>query len=284
MSIEVRSTINAPTRFVEAAGVRYAYRELGDSADTPLLCLQHFTGTLDNWDPRVFDALARDRRIIFFENAGVGRSTGAVPSTVSEMSNHVAAFLDALHLSRIDVLGFSLGGFIAQDIALRRPKLLRKIILAGTGPEGGSGTSMNKPELLAIFGDVNMPMKIKLKKLFFPENESAQEKAQEYIVRISARTEDRDEPATAQAAMAQLQAMAAWERSGKSAFDKLRSIGHPVLVVNGNNDTMIPTPNSHTLAEYIPNATLILYPNSGHGSIYQHGPMFVQHASAFLND
>lgn len=277
------TTTHAPTLTIKSGDVSYAYRDLGSQTGVPLLCLQHFTGTLDNWDPAVFDALSQERRVILFGNAGVGRSTGTVAAAVSEMSDHVIAFLEALGLRQVDLLGFSLGGFLAQDIALRRPELLRRIVLAGTGPEGGEGVSMNRPELLAIFSHTQMLMTDKLRTLFFPANDRAQQAAEAYIQRIKGRTADRDTAASAQVAMAQLQAMAGWENAGAQALTKLRGITHPVLVVNGDNDIMIPTSNSRTLAELIPDATLILYPNAGHGAIYQHGKLFTEHVRAFLN-
>lgn len=276
------ATIEAPTQFVEANGVSYAYRRFGTGSSTPLLCLQHFTGTLDLWDPGVFDPLSKNRTIIFFENAGVGRSSGLTPDTVSGMAEHVIFFIDALKIKQVDMLGFSLGGFLAQYVALHRPELVRRIILSGTGPEGGEGTSMNRPELLKIFSNQQMSMPEKLKVLFFPDSEAAQSRASAYLKRLEARRTDKDTLATGQVAMNQLQAMAKWEAEKTSQFGALKKIAHPVLVTNGDHDIMIPTPNSFTLKNHITDATLIIYPDSGHGALYQYPSAFAGHVETFL--
>jgi len=276
-------TVSAPTLFVEHAVVRYAYRRFGLPGGIPLLCLQHFTGTLDLWDPAVFDALAQEREIILFENAGVGLSTGTTPATVAEMAAHVIAFLHALDINAVDVLGFSLGGFLAQHMAVHHPSLIRRLILSGTGPEGGNGTSMNRPELMAIFTDTAMPMTEKLKRLFFPDNAAAQAAAAAYLTRVGQRKGDHDTAASGEVALHQLQAMAAWEASKNDECCDLAKISIPVLITNGDNDIMIPTPNSIVLKDHLPNATLILYPNAGHGVLYQYPEAYVAHVSQFLS-
>jgi pimeloyl-ACP methyl ester carboxylesterase len=276
------ATLSAKTQFIDIAGARLAYRRFGTSSGTPLLCLQHFTGTLDLWDPAVFDELCTEREIILLENAGVALSTGKTPDTIATMAEAAIAFLDALNLTEVDILGFSLGGFLAQYIALQRPALIRRLILSGTGPEGGAGTSMNDPRLLPIFGDTKMAMTEKLKRLFFPENEAAQAAAAAYIERISQREQDRDTGATGEVAMQQLKAMGAWEANNGDAFASLSKITQPVLVTNGDYDTMIPTPNSLTFKQHLPNATLIVYPNAGHGALYQYPDAYVAHVSTFL--
>ncbi|HWT36463.1 MAG TPA: alpha/beta fold hydrolase, partial [Paraburkholderia sp.] len=158
---------NAQTRYVDVSGIRYAYRRFGNaSGGLPVLCLQHFTGTLDNWDPAIVDALADDREVILFENAGVGRSSGEVPTTIAQMADHVIRFIDGIGLHRFHVLGFSLGGFLAQEIALTRPATVARLIISGSAPEGGEGAGMDRPELVAIYTDSDMPMNEKLKRLF----------------------------------------------------------------------------------------------------------------------
>jgi pimeloyl-ACP methyl ester carboxylesterase len=277
------SNTTAPTQFVTAGDNKYAYRQFGSGPGLPLLFLQHFTGTLDNWDPAVTDPPAQGRSVILFENAGIGRSSGKVPTTVTGMADHAVRFLDALGLTLVDVLGFSLGGMVAQVIALRRPALLRRIILTGTGPEGGVGVAMARPELLKIFVDQQMPPSDKLLKLFFETTESSQSAGRQFVQRLANRTEDKDVPTTAEAAAAQLAAMAAWEKAGGEPYSDLKKIKQPVLVTNGNNDIMIPTVNSFTLSEHLPNAQLIIYPDSGHGSLFQHAGAFTSHVLEFLD-
>jgi pimeloyl-ACP methyl ester carboxylesterase len=282
-SAATASNTTAPTRYVTAADNRYAYRQFGSGPGVPLLFLQHFTGTLDNWDPAVTDPLARDRSVILFESAGIGRSSGKVPTTVADMADHAMTFLDALGLNQVDVLGFSLGGMVAQVMALKRPRMLRRIILTGTGPAGGVGVAMDRPELLKIFVDQQMPMSEKLGKLFFEPTETSQSAGRQVVQRLARRKEDKDTPTTAEAAGAQLAAMAAWEKSGGEPYADLKKITQPVLVTNGNNDIMIPTVNSFTLSAHLPNAQLVIYPDSGHGSLFQHAGTYISHVSEFLD-
>jgi pimeloyl-ACP methyl ester carboxylesterase len=285
---ETASNTTAPTQYVTAGDNTYAYRQFGSGPGAPLLFLQHFTGTLDNWDPAVTDPLALSRSVILFESAGIGRSSGKVPETVAGMADHAMKFLDVLGLTRVDVLGFSLGGMVAQVMALKRPALFRSIILTGTGPEGGVGVAMDRPELLKIFVDQTMPMSEKLVKLFFETTETSQSAGRQFVQRLARRTlarrtEDKDTPTSEEAARAQLAAMSAWAKSGGEPHADLKKITQPVLVTNGNNDTMIPTVNSFTLSAHLPNAQLIIYPDSGHGALFQHAGAFTSHASEFLN-
>jgi len=282
-STATASNTTAPTQYVTVGDNTYAYRQFGAGPGLPLLFLQHFTGTLDNWDPAVTDTLALGRSVILFENAGIGRSSGKVPTTVAGMADHAMKFLDALGLTQVDVLGFSLGGMVAQVIALKRPALLRRIILSGTGPEGGVGVGMDRPELLKIFVDQKMPMSEKLVKLFFETTETSQSAGRQFVQRLAQRTEDKDTPTTAEAAGAQLAAMAAWAKSGGAPYPVLKKITQPVLVTNGNHDIMIPTVNSFTLSARLPNAQLIIYPDSGHGALFQHAGAFTSHVSEFLD-
>jgi pimeloyl-ACP methyl ester carboxylesterase len=280
---ETASNTTAQTKFVTVGENTYAYRQFGVGQGLPLVFFQHFTGTLDNWDPTVTDRLARDRSVVLFENAGIGRSNGKVPETVATMADHAMKFLDAIQLTRVDVLGFSLGGMVAQVIALKRPRLLRRIILAGTGPEGGVGVAMDRPELLKIFVDQKMPPSEKLLKLFFETTETSQSAGRRFVERLARRTKDIDTPTNAEAAGAQLAAMAAWAKSGGEDHADLKKITQPALVINGNNDIMIPTVNSFTLSAHLPNAQLIIYPDSGHGALFQHAGAFTSHVSEFLD-
>jgi len=277
------SNTTAPTQYVTAGDNTYAYRQFGSGRGHPLLFLQHFTGTLDGWDPAVTDPIAAGRSVILFESAGIGRSSGKVPETVAGMADHALKFVEAIGLAQVDVLGFSLGGMVVQVMALKRPALLRRIILTGTGPEGGVGVAMDRPELLKIFVDQNMPMSEKLLKLFFETTETSQSAGHRFVERLARRTRDKDTPATAEAAGAQLAAMAKWAKSGGKPYADLKKITQPVLVTNGNNDTMIPTVNSFTLSEHLTNAQLIIYPDSGHGALFQHAGAFTSHVSEFLD-
>ena len=278
------SNITAPTQFVKTVRETYAYRRFGMGSGPPVVCLQHFTGTLDNWDPAVTDALARGRQVILFENAGVGRSTGEVPPSVGEMAEHALTFLDALGLSRVDLLGFSLGGMIAQEIAIRRPALIRKMILVGTAPEGGEDIMhMEKPELRTIVEDPNIVGLEKLVHLFFTPSASSRSAGEQFVRRLAQRKEDREPVSGPNVAVAQLTAFRAWEHVDGERFQKLRDIRQPCLVVNGIFDRMIPVRNSYVLSERLPRAMLVTYPDAGHGSLFQFHDSFVRQASLFLD-
>jgi len=278
------SAITAPTRFIETRLETYAYRRFGAGAAPPLVFLQHFTGTLDNWDPAVTNQLAGSREVILFESAGVGRSTGEVPTTIDGMAGHLLAFGDALGLTRIDLLGFSLGGMVAQQVALDRPAIVRKMLLVGTAPRGGEDIMhLEKPELRRILEDPNLSGPQILVKLFFAPSESSQAAGQAFVMRLAARTQDREPVAAPNVAQAQIAAFRAWERVDGERFGELRRITQPCLVVNGILDTMIPVKNSYLMAEHLPNALLLVYPDAGHGSLFQFHDSFVRHATLFLD-
>jgi len=278
------SAATAPTQFIKTPLETYAFRRFGGGAALPLVCLQHFTGTLDNWDPAVADPLAGGREIILFESAGLGRSTGDVPTTVPAMAAHLLAFADALGLSEVDLLGFSLGGMVAQVAALERPALVRRMMLVGTAPEGGEDIMhLEKPELSRILGDSTLKGYQVLVKLFFTPSEASQAAGQAFATRLMARTEDREPVSGPKVAQAQVAAFRAWERVDGERFAKLRRITQPCLVVNGVFDNMIPVRNSYFLAEHLPNAMLLTYPDAGHGSLFQFHDSFVQQAKLFLD-
>ncbi len=279
------SNVRVPTRFVAARnGERYAYRRFGSGAARPLLFLQHFTGTLDNWDPAVTDPLAAGREVILFDNAGVGGSSGAVPDNVEAMASHALAFLDALSLDSCDVLGFSLGGLVAQQVALDRPSVVRRTVLVGTAPRGGEDImNMAKPELGASFSDPTLSQYDRLPKLFFTASEKSQAAARNFIERLKLRVSDREPASGPAVAQPQLKAMHAWERLEGERFAELKRIRQPVLVVNGIGDLMIPVANSYRLAENLPNAVLMTYPDAGHGSLFQYHEAFVRQVAMFLN-
>jgi pimeloyl-ACP methyl ester carboxylesterase len=278
------SNTAAPTQFVQTSLETYAYRRFGGGAAPPLVFLQHFTGTLDNWDPAVTDALAKGREVILFENAGVGRSTGEIPDTIPGMAAHLLAFADGLGLSQVDLLGFSLGGMVAQQAALDRPSLVRKMLLVGTAPEGGEDIMhLEKPELRRILEDPGLQGLQVLVKLFFTPSEASQAAGQAFVARLAARTGEWEPISGPKVAQAQLAAFRAWERVDGERFGKLRRITQPSLVVNGVLDTMIPVRNSYALAEHLPRAMLLTYPDAGHGSLFQYHESFVKHASLFLD-
>jgi pimeloyl-ACP methyl ester carboxylesterase len=278
------SNITAPTQFIQTKLEKYAYRRFGKGTGPRLLCLQHFTGTLDNWDPAVTDALALGREVILFESAGLGRSTGTVPENMSGMAAHALAFADALSLKQVDMLGFSLGGMVAQQIALERPSLVRKMLLVATAPEGGEDIMhMEKPELKKITDDPNLPGLEKLVKLFFAPSESSQAAGEAFAARLAARKQDREPLAGPNVATAQITAFRAWEHFNGERFAKLGKITQPCLVVNGVFDNMIPVRNSYMLSEHLPNAMLLTYPDAGHGSLFQFHNSFVTQASLFLD-
>jgi len=279
------SNITAPTELVETRLEKYAYRRLGLGRATapPVLFLQHFTGTLDNWDPAVTDPLVGSREIILFENAGVGRSTGTVPDTVSGMAKHVLAFADAMGLTRVDLMGYSLGGMVAQVVALDRPSLVRRMILVATAPEGGEDIMhLEKPELRRILEDPKLTGYGRLVGLFFTGSESSQAAGRAFAARLQARQGDREPISGPQVAGAQIAAFRAWERIEGERFAKLRRMEQPCLVVNGVLDTMIPVRNSYWLGEHLPNAMLLTYPDAGHGCLFQYHESFVRQTNLFL--
>jgi pimeloyl-ACP methyl ester carboxylesterase len=283
MTTASASNITTPTQFIAVKGERYAYRRFGAESGLPLLCLQHFTGTLDNWDPAVTDPLASGREVILFESAGLGRSTGNVPDTMAGMSKHASAFLDTLGIKTCDVLGFSLGGMVAQQTARDRPSIFRRLILVGTAPRGGEDIMhLDKPSLAKYLGDPKLRGYAVLQKIFFAPTESSQAAGAAFIERLAQRREDREPASGPAVAQAQLAAFRDWEKFTGQRFADLKSIAHPTLVVNGIYDEMIPVQNSYWLSANLPNAVLLTYPDSGHGSLFQFHESFTRQAAAFL--
>ena len=281
--VQNASNTTAPTQFLEASNETYAYRRFGSGPGRPLLCLQHFTGTLDNWDPAVTDPLASGREVILFESAGLGRSTGKVPDTIAGMAKHAFAFLDGLGLASCDVLGFSLGGMVAQQMAQDRPSIFRRMILVGTAPRGGEDIMhLEKPSLAKYLGDPKLQGYAVLQKIFFAPTELSQKAGAAFIERLIQRTEDREPISGPAVAQAQMAAFRDWEKFTGQRFANLRSIPHPTLVVNGILDEMISVQNSYWLSANLPNAVLLTYPDSGHGSLFQFHESFTRQAAAFL--
>lgn len=278
------SNLNAPTQFVDAGNERYAYRRFGKAGERPLLLLQHFTGTLDNWDHAVTDPLAIDREVILFDNAGVGRSSGTVPETVAGMAQHALAFLEALDLKTCDVLGYSLGGMVAQQMVHDNPSIFGRMILVGTAPRGGEDIMhLEKPSLSKYLNDPSLHGYEVLQKIFFAPTASSQAAGKAFIDRLAQRTEDLDPPSGPAVAQAQMASFREWEHFTGERFADLKSIAQPTLVVNGVNDEMIPVSNSYWLSANLPNAMLMTYPDSGHGSLFQFHDSFTRQALAFLS-
>src|SRR5262252_6592120 len=277
------SNTTAPTQFLKAGHETYAYRRFGEGPGLPLLCLQHFTGTLDNWDPAVTDPLASGREVILFDSTGVGRSSGKVPTTVGGMATHALDFLDGLGLDSCDVLGFSLGGMVAQQMALDRPSIFRRMILVGTAPRGGEDIMhLEKPSLARYLGDPTLKGYAVLQKIFFAPTPSSQTAGGAFIERLAQRNEDLDTASGPDVAAAQMAAFREWEQSTQPRFADLKAIDHPTLVINGIHDEMIPVSNSYRLSENLPNALLLVFPDSGHGSLFQFHESFTRHVAAFL--
>src|SRR6267143_1156896 len=268
----------APTRFVEANGIRYAYRRFGSESGTPLVFLQHFRGGLDNWDPLLTDGLAQGRPVILFNNAGVASSSGETPNTIDAMGDHVAAFVNALGLRQVDVLGFSIGGYVAQSVVLRYPLLVRRLVLARTGPRNGE--PWKNPRVSAVAGNP-VPVCEDFLFLFFSPSEASQAAGRAFWERRHQRRDD-DPPSSIQTMKAQQEALMEWREPRGERYAYLKTIKQPTLVVNGNDDIMVPTINSFTLSQHIPNAQLIVYPASGHGALFQYPELFVANTKLFL--
>jgi pimeloyl-ACP methyl ester carboxylesterase len=273
----------APTQYVEANGIRFAYRRFGKAGTVPLVFNMHFMGTMDHWDPAVTDGFAKDREVILFDNAGVASSSGEVPETFAEMGANAIAFIKALGLKEVDVLGFSIGGLVAQEITLQASDLVRRLVLVGTGPRSGESMDTGTPEGKRIFGATyENPDDLWLSVHFTPSDVS-QAAGRKFLKRFRLRTKERDPEVTEKAALAQRAAIAKWSAKREHAWDYLKDIKQPTLVVNGSDDVIIYPINSYILQQNLPNAQLIIYPDSAHGSLYQYPELFVRHVSMFLD-
>jgi pimeloyl-ACP methyl ester carboxylesterase len=273
----------APTQFVDANGIRFAYRRFGNAAGVPLVFNQHFTGTMDHWDPAVTDGFAKDREVILFNNAGVSSSSGEVPTTFAKMGANAVAFIKALGLTKVDVLGFSIGGFIAQEIALQAPDLVKRLVLVGTGPRGGEGMATLTPEAQKIFGATYDDPDHLWLQVHFTHSEKSQAAGREFLKGFRLRTQNRDPEVNEKVGPAQIEAIAKWGAPQEKPFEYLESIRQPTLVVNGGKDVIVYSVNSFILQQHLPNAQLILYPDANHGSQYQYPELFVRHVSMFLS-
>jgi pimeloyl-ACP methyl ester carboxylesterase len=265
-----------------ANGVDYAYRDTGGGQDgLPLVLLQHFRGNIDNWDPALIDALATARRVVTFDNAGVGGSTGTTPDTIEQMARDGVAFLEAMEFSQVDLLGFSIGSFVAQQIALVRPAIVRRLVLASSAPQGAAGMHGWAPEVIGAVGTPNTRPEAYLD-VFFAPSATSRQAGQQALRRMYARTEDRDEATTWATREAQYDAVCTWGIPDHALLQRVSALDMPVFVANGDSDPMILPRYSYLLAGLIPQAQVKIYPDSAHGFLFQHHAEFAADVGAFL--
>jgi pimeloyl-ACP methyl ester carboxylesterase len=272
----------APTQFIEAGGIHFAYRRFGAKKGVSLVFFQHFMGNLDDHDPALTDAFAASREVILFNNAGVASSTGTTPNTIRQAARDAEAFIDALGLKTVDVLAHSMGGIIAQQVALDRPELVRRLVLVGTAPRGGMGLGEMPPETQALFFKKYEHHEEMWLPILFTPSEGSQAAGRAYLARMMAR-KDRDVEVSIETVQAQATAIAAYGAEKDDTYAHLKGLRQPTLVVNGDNDIIIPTINSYLLQQHLPNAQLILYPDANHGAHHQYPQLFVQHTKLFLD-
>lgn len=272
--------VEAPNLFIkDAHGKKFAYREVGKKTNLPLILLTHLSANLDNWDPKIVDGLARKFWVIAFDGQGVGLSGGSTPKTILEMANETVSFIQALGLNKVHILGLSMGGMVAQEIVLSHPKLVERLVLVGTGPKGGQGigrvakvTNYSMLRALITFKDIKYY-------LFFTSSQSSRTKAKEYLIRLKSRKKNRDKSIRLRSYNQQLKAIKRWSRG---EIDPLEEIKQPTLIINGDTDIMVPTANSYDLAQRISDSKLIIYKDSGHGSLFQYPEEFVADVGTFL--
>lgn len=275
----ITSYAQAPARTIDAGGVTYAYRELGPKGGIPVVFFVHLTGTLDNWDPRIIDPIAQNHHVITFDHRGVGASTGTVLGTVEEMADDAYAFIEALGFDKIDIFSFSLGGMVAQDLVVKHPELVRKLVLTGTGPRGGK--DIDKVARITYWDIVRATLTRSDPKeyLFFNRNTTGKAAGRAFIKRLEERTTDRDAPFKLTAMQTQLNAI---KEFGRSAPADLSTVTQPTLIANGDNDRMVPSVLSDDLHRRIKDSELVIYPDSGHGGIFQFHQKFAPVAVEFL--
>lgn len=274
------TAVNAPTQFLSVGVVTLAYRTWGKPNTRPVVLLNHLAANLDNWDPAAIDLLAAERTVVTVDNAGVGRSSGSVPHTIEAMADDVAAFIREFNAEPVDLLGLSMGGMVAQEIVLRHPELVCRLVLVGTGPRGGAGIDKVTGTTFRSIVSASVKRTDPKEFIFFGRDRAGKNAARAYLERLKLRSIDQDKPITVPAFMAQLNAIKAFSRP---AADRLSEIAQPTLVINGDNDIMVPSVLSEVLAEKIPHAELEIYPKSGHGSLFQYPEQFALRVKTFLN-
>jgi pimeloyl-ACP methyl ester carboxylesterase len=278
----VTSHDTAPNQFIDADGVTYAYRRFGAEHGTPLVFLQHLRGSMDYWDPAVTDGLAATRPVILFDNEGVGLSSGSTPDTFDALGDNAATFIRALGLTEVDILGFSIGGHTAQALTLRHPDMVRRLVIAGSKPRAGENEG-TAPDVLDVAGRNEVSTLEDFLYLFFAPSDASQAAGRAFWERRHRRTVDPDAQTTRQTFEAQRAAIIEWAAPQGEPLHELEAITAPALVVNGSRDIMCPTINSYLMAQRIPHAQLIVYPDSGHGSLFQYPETFVAHVTEFLD-
>jgi len=278
----VTSYSGLPNKLVSTErGIDFAYREAGEG-ELPLVLLQHFRGNLDSWDPALVDDLASARRVVAFDNAGVGASSGTTPHEIRQMAHDAIAFITAMGFARVDILGFSIGSFVAQEIALIRPDLVRRVVLASAAPKGAVGIHGWAPEVIGAVGTPQTTPEEYLG-VFFTASPASSEAGKEALGRMYSRTEDRDDPTTWAVREAQYDAVCTWGIPDHAELQRLAAITHPVFVANGDSDPMIPPRYSHLIAGLLPHATVKIYPDAAHGFLFQHHTEFAGDVTEFLS-
>lgn len=273
----------APTQFIDAKGTRLAYRRFGQPSGVPLVFFQHFAGNLDNWDPKITDGLAQRREVILFDNAGVAGSGGDVPTTIEGMARHAINLIDALGVIQADLFGFSTGSLIAQQVTVERPDLVRRLVLVGSAPRGGVGMATLTPEFLAMVSKKREVQDDFLIDSLFTYSESSQAAGRDFVIRLHERTVDRDSDVNEKVAPAQTAALAAWGAPHPDSYAYLQAIRQPVLLAEGSHDVIFYTVNAFNLQQHLPDAQLIIYPDTGHAPQYKHGDLFLKHVTTFLD-
>lgn len=271
---------DVPTQTVNVNGVTYAYRELG-SGDVPVIFLHHLMAVLDDWDPEIINGIATKHKVIAFDNKGVGHTEGLTPNSIEQMAIDAISFIQALGFNKVDLLGFSMGGGVAQAISLQAPELVRRVILAGTGPRGGGGIERINRVAISAYLKAGLTLSDPRNFLFFPRTQEGRHAAKAYLTRLKQRSFDRDKRISWQSRMAQLKAI---KSAGLSQPDDLSKIIQPVFIANGDNDLMVDSALSLDLSNRIPNSKLSIYPNSGHGGVFQYYETFLSEALEFLDN
>jgi pimeloyl-ACP methyl ester carboxylesterase len=274
--------VTASTRFADAAGARFAFRRFGTPSAVPLVLLQHFRGNLDNWDPALTDALAGEREVILVDYPGVGSSGGAFGPTIADAARQIIGFIDALEFAEIDLLGFSIGGFVAQEITLIRPALVRRLVLAATGPKGAPGMHGWREDIASAARGESKPENLLY--IMFAHTDTSHAQGVEFLGRFMARQQERDAPTSDEARDAQYDAIVEWGIPDHGALQRLTGIRNPTLVIQGDGDLMIPTKLSHLMAGLIPDAQIRIYPDAAHGFLFQYPQQVANDVNAFLNE